>query len=149
MEKIDTSEVKQAPSLFKLGACFFYEMLIVIAITFACDFIFIMLFGDASQGIKHHLLQLSLWIFVGVYFVWCWQKSGQTLAMQTWKLQVLNQDNSLLSREKAVLRYALATLSLMLFGLGFLWAVFDRNRSYLHDKLLNTYIIYVPRNSAS
>lgn len=146
---MDTLELEHAPSLFKLGACFFYEMLIVIAIAFACDLIFIMWIGDASQGVKRHFLQLSLWVALGIYFVWCWQKSGQTLAMQTWKLKIVNQDNSLLTKEKAAYRYLLATLSLMLLGFGFFWAAFNRNHCYLHDKLLNTKIIFVPRNSAS
>jgi uncharacterized membrane protein YciS (DUF1049 family) len=47
----------------------------------------------------------------------------------------------------AMARYVLSTLSLVLFGLGFLWAMVDRDHLYLHDRLLNTHIIYVPRDT--
>jgi uncharacterized RDD family membrane protein YckC len=83
-----------------------------------------------------------------VYFVWCWRKSGQTLAMQTWQLKLVDNRAQLLTVNVAIARYVLACLSLMLFGIGFLWAIVDRDRLFLHDRLLKTHIIYVPRNTA-
>lgn len=126
----------KAPSLLKLGACLIYEALVVMALSFACVLIFVMVVGDATHGVKRVCLQLLLWLAIGVYFVWCWHKSGQTLAMQTWKLQVLNQNLGLLSVKMAITRYLLATISLMLLGLGFLWAIVDRDHLFLHDRLL-------------
>lgn len=132
---------KQAPSLLKLGACFVYEMLTVIALSFACAWLFLWLAYDATHGAKRLLLQSFLWLAVGVYFVWCWVKSGQTLAMQAWHLRVVNQDNQPLTLNAAIARYVLASLSLVLFGLGFLWAVVDANKLFLHDRLLKSKII--------
>ncbi|PKO52801.1 MAG: RDD family protein [Betaproteobacteria bacterium HGW-Betaproteobacteria-20] len=145
----DKTVLPTAPSLFKLGACLIYEALVVIALSFACALAFVMLFGDATHGIKRALLQLFLWLSVGVYFVWCWHKSGQTLAMQTWQLKLFNQDAQLLSVNMAVARYALATVSLIMFGLGFLWAIIDREHLFLHDRLLKNRVIYAPRNTTS
>ena len=138
-----------APSLTKLGACLIYDALVVIALSFACAWAFLWLVGDATHGIKRYALQLFLCLSVGTYFVWCWLKSGQTLAMQTWQLKLVNQDAQLLSVKVAVARYILACVSLMLFGLGFLWAIIDRDHLFLHDRLLQTRIIVVPRNTAS
>jgi uncharacterized RDD family membrane protein YckC len=138
-----------APSLTKLGACLIYDALVVIALSFACAWVFLWLVGDATHGIKRYALQLFLCLSVGTYFVWCWLKSGQTLAMQTWQLKLVNQDAQLLSVKVAVARYVLACVSLMLFGLGFLWAIIDRDHLFLHDRLLQTRIIVVPRNTAS
>lgn len=126
----------KAPSLLTLGACLIYEALVVIALSFLCALVFILLVGDATHGVKRVCLQLFLWFAIGVYFVWCWHKSGQTLAMQTWKLQIVNQNLNLLSVKMAIARYVLSTLSLMLFGLGFLWAIVDREHLFLHDRLL-------------
>lgn len=131
----------KAPSLFKLGACLIYDALVVIALCFACALVFLWLAGDATHGIKRYLFQLFLWLSVGVYFVWCWLKSGQTLAMQTWQLKLVSQDGRLLSVRLAIARYVLASMSLMLFGLGFLWAIFDRDRLFLHDRILKSRII--------
>ena len=148
-KKVKMSDFLQAPSLLKLGACFIYDALAVIALCFVCALVFIILIGDASHGLKRYMLQLFLWIAIGIYFVWCWKRSGQTLAMQTWQFKVVNEDYQLLTWNRAMTRYVLASVSLMLFGLGFLWAIVDRGHLFLHDRLLNTYIIYVPRNAAS
>jgi uncharacterized RDD family membrane protein YckC len=130
-----------APSLIKLGACLLYELLTLIAIVFVSAGLFLWLFGDASYGFKRLLLQLYLWGVIGAYFVWCWLKSGQTLAMQAWKIKLLDQHNQLLSLKVAVLRYALASMSFMLCGIGFLWAIIDKERLFLHDRLLQCRLV--------
>ena len=135
----------EAPSLLKLGACLIYDAIVIIALSFACALLFVWVAGDATHGVKRYLLQLFLWASIGVYFVWCWQKSGQTLAMQTWKLKLVtsrsSQDSQLLPVKLAIARYVLASISLMLFGIGFLWAIIDRDGLFLHDRLLKTRII--------
>ena len=136
------------PSLFKLGTCLIYEALVVIALSLVCTTIFVLLLGDATAGIKRYSLQLLLWLTAGTYFVWCWQKSGQTLAMQTWHLKLLNQDGGLLTLKAAITRYVLASLSLIAFGLGYLWVIVDRDRLFLHDRLLKNKIIFAPRKKA-
>lgn len=138
-----------APSFLKLGACLIYEALVTIALLLVSAAVFVLLFGNSTNGTKRYWMQLFLFITVGVYFVWCWQKSGQTLAMQTWHLKLVNQDAHLLSLNAAIVRYVLASISFLLFGLGFLWALLDRDRLFLHDRLLKNRIIYVPRNRAS
>jgi len=138
---------QQAPSLLKLGACLIYEGLVVIALSFACALVFIIVIGDASYGVKRVLLQLFLWVVIGVYFVWCWHKSGQTLAMQTWRLKVQNSNAQLLSVQWAMVRYVLATVSLLLFGLGFLWAMIDDDHLFLHDRLLKNKFIATSSNN--
>lgn len=130
-----------APSLIKLGACFLYELLTVIAIVFVSAGLFLWIVGDATHGAKRLLLQIFLWLIVGAYFVWCWRQSGQTLAMQAWKIKLIDDDSQLLSLNIAILRYVLATLSVVLCGLGFLWAIMDRQHLFLHDRLLKTRIV--------
>ncbi len=136
-QKIDIT----APSLIKLGACLLYELLTVIAIVFVSAGLFLLIAGDATYGIKRLLLQIFLWLMLGAYFTRCWLKSGQTLAMQAWKLQLLGNDSHLLSLEAALLRYLLVTLSLVFGGLGFLWAIVDRQHLFLHDRLLKNRIV--------
>ena len=122
-----------------------YDGLVVLALSFALALGFILLFGDASHGLKRYALQLFLWLGIGLYFVWCWRKSGQTLAMQTWQLKLSDGQTKLLNWPQALIRYALASLSLAAFGLGFVWAVFDRDGLFLHDRLLSSRITFVPR----
>ena len=139
------TNLNSKPAWLRLAACLLYDGLVVLALSFALALGFILLFGDASHGLKRYALQLFLWLGVGLYFVWCWRKSGQTLAMQTWQLKLSHGQTNLLNWPQALIRYALASLSLGAFGLGFVWAVFDREGLFLHDRLLNNRITFVPR----
>lgn len=133
------------PGWLRLIACMVYDGLVVLALSFALALGFILLFGDASHGPKRLALQLFLWVGVGLYFVWCWRKSGQTLAMQTWQLKLCDGQANLLNWPQALIRYALASLSLAAFGLGFVWALVDRDGVFLHDRLLASRISFAPR----
>ena len=139
------TNLNSKPAWLRLAACMLYDGLVVLALSFALALGFILLFGDASHGLKRYALQLFLWLGIGLYFVWCWRKSGQTLAMQTWQLKLSHGQTKLLNWPQALIRYALASLSLGAFGLGFVWAVFDRDGLFLHDRLLNSRITFVPR----
>lgn len=139
------TNLNSKPAWLRLAACMLYDGLVVLALSFALALGFILLFGDASHGLKRYALQLFLWLGIGLYFVWCWRKSGQTLAMQTWQLKLSDGQTKLLNWPQALIRYALASLSLGAFGLGFAWAVFDRDGLFLHDRLLNSRITFVPR----
>jgi uncharacterized RDD family membrane protein YckC len=130
-----------APSLIKLGACLLYELLTVIAIVFVSAGLFLFIAGDATHGVKRLLLQIFLWLIVGAYFVWCWLRSGRTLAMQAWKVKLIGHDGQLISLNIAILRYVLATLGMVLCGLGFLWAIVDSQHLFLHDRLLKSRIV--------
>ena len=132
---------------FKLLAACVYELLLLIALWFISAWIFVLLFGDATQSYKRLFLQIVLWLVTGIYFVWCWRKSGQTLATQTWRMQLVNQAGNVLSTQQAMLRYVLASLSACVFGLGFLWALVDKNRLYLHDRILNTRFIQLKKTA--
>ncbi|MES2502272.1 MAG: RDD family protein [Pseudomonadota bacterium] len=132
-------------SYFKLLAACVYELLLLIALWFISAWIFVVLFGDATQSYKRLLLQICLWLVTGAYFVWCWRKSGQTLATQTWRMQLVNQSGAVLSTQQAMLRYVLASASASIFGLGFLWALVDRNRLYLHDRILKTHFVQLEK----
>lgn len=131
-------------SYFKLLAACVYELLLLIALWFIAALVFIAIFGDATHSYKRFLLQFFLWLVTGAYFVWCWRKSGQTLAAQTWKIKLVNQAGNTLSEKLAIARYVLASLSVLAFGLGFIWALVDKDRLYLHDRLLKTRFIFVP-----
>lgn len=130
-----------APSLFKLGACLMYELLTIVAIIFVSTGLFLIVAGDAGHGIKRLFLQLFLWLVVGAYYIRCWIKTGQTLAMQAWKLKLVDERHRLLSIRQAMAKYLLATVSMAFFGAGFLWAVVDKDSRFLHDRLLRYQVI--------
>jgi uncharacterized RDD family membrane protein YckC len=132
--------------LIKLGASLFYELLVLIALAFFSVGIFYLVLGDATHGMKRLFLQIFVWLFIGAYFVRSWVVGGQTLAMRSWKLRLVDTQSpsaspQALSWQKAVLRYLLGSLNLSLFGLGFFYCLFDAERRFLQDKLLGIKII--------
>jgi uncharacterized RDD family membrane protein YckC len=136
----------QNASLIKRLAASLYELLSLIAIWLLCTFVFVMFSGNVDTAIERFSLQAILWIVTGIYFVVCWIATGQTLATQAWKIKLVNIDNKLLSIQQALFRYVLANVSLFVFGLGFLWAVVDKEHLFLHDRVLNTRLIKLNKN---
>ena len=89
---------------------------------------------------------LHLFMLFGIYFVCLWRRNGQTLAMQTWQLQLVDgRSGQTPSLGRCVLRYVLAWPStlLTLCGPGLLWAGFlDRDGLFLHDRLCGTCVVH-------
>ena len=133
--------IKQNATRFRLFAACVYELLLLVALWMLSTWMFVGLFGDATIHYKRTFLQLFLWLVTGAYFVRCWTKTGQTLATKTWKIKLVTQDlasqqNINLNKRQAIIRYALASASILACGLGFIWALVDKDRLFLHDRLL-------------
>lgn len=86
-------------------------------------------------------LWLHVLVLLMVYFVWCWLNGGQTLPMKTWKLRITNVDGSAPRPAQAVLRYLAAWPSIAFFGFGILWAMIDKDKQFLHDRIAGTRIV--------
>ena len=88
---------------------------------------------------------LHIFVVLGGYFVWYWRRHGQTLAMQTWRLRIVRAaDGQVPERGRCLLRYVLCWPSVCFFGLGIAWALIDRDRQFLHDRLAGTSIVLLP-----
>lgn len=151
MRTEQNSVFKETPSLIKLAGSLLYESLTIIAIGLAGAFVFIAIFGDATTGYRRTLLQTWLWLLIGSYYIFCWRKSGQTLAMQAWRLKlVLSEDGTNLSQKISygvlIKRYIWASLGVLCFGIVFLWAIVDKKRVFLHDKWALTKMIVLPKS---
>jgi uncharacterized RDD family membrane protein YckC len=89
------------------------------------------------------LFQLYLACAAGAYFIWQWVRGGQTLPMKTWRLRVVTRDGTGVPLPQACARYVIAAAGLLLFGAGFAWALADRERQFLHDRVAGTRIVRV------
>jgi len=83
-----------------------------------------------------------VFMMLGAYVVWYWHHGGQTLAMQTWKIRLSTPSGVAPSLARLALRYVLAWPSLVYLGVGLLWALFDRDRQFLHDRMAGTRLVY-------
>jgi len=131
----------RAPALGRRLASAVYEALLLLALVFIATFPFLAFLGDSTQGWKRHLLQAWVVVVWGAYFAWFWTRGGQTLPMKTWRIRVVRFDGAPVGVGRAVHRYVLAFLGLAAAGLGFAWALVDRDRQFLHDRLAGTALV--------
>ncbi|KAA0090093.1 RDD family protein [Paraburkholderia sp. T12-10] len=155
-----------SPTIRRRLAALVYESVLLFGIVFLAGY----LFGTLTQqrnGLTHHNL-LAAWIalVVGVYFVWCWTRGGQTLPMKTWRLRLVATDSDRPpTPARALARYLAAWLwflpplalhpllhlsvpvTLALAAVWFvLWAAaarLDGARQFPHDRLAGTRIVLV------
>jgi uncharacterized RDD family membrane protein YckC len=130
-----------APGLWRRLLSMVYELLILVAVLFIASFIFHLVFQDTSSILFRPVFQIYLLLVAGSYFTWFWTHGGQTLPMQTWKLRLLSADGHQLSLKQAIARYLFAVIGFFFFGCGILWAFFDRDGLFLHDRLAGSRIV--------
>lgn len=133
-----------APGIARRLASAVYDLLMVFAVALVATLPFVAIFGDSTQGWRRYLLQAWIVAAIGAYFVTCWARSGQTLPMKTWRIRIVRWDGARVGAWRALHRYLLAWLSLAALGAGFVWALFDREGQFLHDRLAGTAIVNAP-----
>jgi uncharacterized RDD family membrane protein YckC len=112
-----------------------YEALLLFAVAFFAAWLFYFASGgrDATAGWARHVLQLLIVAVFATYFLWCWLRGGQTLAMKAWRIRLVG-----VTPAKAAVRFALA---LALLPVSIPWALADRDGQFLHDRLAGTRLI--------
>jgi len=138
---VSAASALRAPAVARRLASGLYELLILAAIVLVATFPFLAIVGDATLGWKRHLLQAWVLGVSGAYLIWFWTRGGQTLAMKTWRIRLVREDGGPVTAPRALHRYLLAILGTAALGIGFLWALFDRDRQFLHDRLAGTALV--------
>ena len=120
----------------------FYEALLLIGVLAAVVVVPHLILATATGVLlPTSVLRVYVFLVLAAYFLWHWRGGGQTLAMRTWKLRILTHSNGMPSLLQLAIRYVLAWPSILLFGVGILWALLDRDRQFLHDRLAGTRIV--------
>jgi uncharacterized RDD family membrane protein YckC len=127
-----------APSIKRRLICMVYESLLVFGVAFFASLPFYGAAGIDADGWLRHAYQGYLFLVLGLYFVASWRRRGQTLAMKTWRLRLVGAAGGRVTLRQALLRYACAWPSLLLGGIGILYALLDPERQFLHDRLAGT-----------
>jgi uncharacterized RDD family membrane protein YckC len=117
-----------------------YEAILLVPVLFIAAYLFLALTHDGGSTLMRPLFQLWLLTVLCAYFLYCWLRGGRTLAMKTWHLRIAQPDGTRITPRQALARWVLALWGLSLLGAGFLWALVDRDRQFLHDRLAGTRI---------
>jgi uncharacterized RDD family membrane protein YckC len=98
------------PGLARRFAAFLYEGVLLFGVLFFAGFLFSVLTRQQHALQGRVGLGIFLFIVLGLYFVGFWTRSGQTLAMKTWHLRVVDAAGRPLRAGRALLRYVLSWL---------------------------------------
>jgi uncharacterized RDD family membrane protein YckC len=104
-----------SPTLGRRIALNLYELLVLMGVAALTFLVPHLLIGVLFQTtLPAGFLLAHLYLIFALYFVWYWTKTGQTLAMQTWKIQLVSIDGYLINKPQALIRYAYSSLWLII-----------------------------------
>ncbi len=145
---MDDNATNLVPASFLVRiAAMVYESLLVTAVVFVASFIVMPVVGEMHAPWQRHLFQAYILCVLFAYFSTFWLRSGQTLAMKTWRIRLVRQNGATLTFRQAAFRFALAVPGLLLAGIGVWWALVDRDKQFLHDRIAGTRLVRMPRKA--
>ena len=136
----------QNTGLLRRFAAIAYDLLLVAAVLFIVTIPFIAVRGGEPVEIGDNLpYRIALVIVIYTFYVGFWTRSGRTLGMQSWGLQLETKDGHHPTLASASLRFFAAIVSWLPLGLGFLWQLWDKDRLTWHDRISGTRVVYYPK----
>lgn len=142
VDDVNAATATQVPGFLRRLLCLIYEGFLLTAVWFVAALAFLAASRAAGLDVARPLFQSYLLLVGAFYFVPQWHR-GQTLPMKTWRIRLVSQHGGGVSRARSLLRYICAVLSWSLLGAGLLWALVDRDRQFLHDRLCGTRLIRI------
>jgi len=130
--------------IFRRLFAIFYDCFLLIAILFIVTAIANSLNkGEAIEpgDSLYPLYVLTVFALSYLYFAWFWIHGGQSLGMKTWRIQLQGSENNKISWKTTAIRFVSALFSWGFFGIGFLWALFDKKNRCWHDLASKTVLI--------
>lgn len=152
----------QAPGLWRRMACWLYEGMLLFGVVFIAGYLFSAL-TQTRHALDNRLAQQAfLFVVLGIYFTWFWSR-GQTLAMKTWHIRLVDRTGRPVSQVRALLRYLLSWLwflpplavlapmhasgaetAVVVLGWIAVWAILSRfhpQQQFWHDALAGTRLV--------
>lgn len=140
-----------------------YESMLLFGVLFISAWIFSTLLQQRNALYLRHVLEGWLFVILGLYFVWFWKHGGQTLAMKTWRIRLVDHQGAPLRVWRALARFLLSWFW-FLPGLALAWALsakgwelmwipslnvilwaaliyLDPQRQFVHDRIAGTRLV--------
>ncbi len=144
-----------------------YEILLALAALFLPFLVFEIATKASHTPLVEHMRQFLAFLILGAYFIHQWTRKGQTLAMQTWRIKLVQPGQDHLPIRTAAMRYLLCWLWILpgivvaylgdlsnkhklyaLLASVLLWsltAFLDKDRQFLHDRIAGTRLVQLPK----
>lgn len=153
-----------AAPLARRLAAFTYEGVLLFGLVMAVGALYSVTVGQRHGLQGREGMMAAQFVSLGIYFMWFWTHGGQTLAMRTWQIRLLDTAGGPISLWQALMRFLLSWLWFMpawliawlagwheskhLFGAMLVWGLFYIGLSrllprqqFLHDLICGTRLI--------
>lgn len=138
-----------APPWIRFAAAL-YDLFPLLGLWMGTAFIALWLGGDIDAAHPPRAFrsaeQFALVAVTAAYFVLSWARGGQTIGLRAWRARVVTGAGNDVPWPRALLRFAVALVSLGALGAGFLWCLVDRDRRAWHDIAAGTRLVRMARN---
>ena len=131
------SETRGA-SLPRRLAAMFYDALLVVAIWMIT--LLAMVVANSGEAVLGAPVQTLLFLEAFTFFAYFWTRAGQTAGMRAWRLRLVSTGGGRVSLHQATLRFAVALVALGAFGIGYFWALIDRQGRTWPDLASNSWV---------
>lgn len=136
-------------SLLRRLAAIFYDSLLLLGLLFIASALQLAVSGGEDASTTPDLIRSIFIVLISFsFFAWFWLHGGQTLGMRVWRIRLQNRDGGPITPWQAMLRFLIAIVSWLTFGLGFLWSLFDKEKLTWHDRYSMTELVVIPKEQA-
>jgi uncharacterized RDD family membrane protein YckC len=131
--------------LLRRLAAILYDTLLLLAVLFIASALWLIpTGGEATTGFDP-FRTLYLLLIMFAFFAWFWSHGGQTLGMRAWRIRLQNRNPGPVTLWQLMLRFIVAFFSWGVFGLGFIWSLFDKEQLTWHDRFSMTELVVLPK----
>ncbi len=145
-----------------------YEGVLLFGVVFLAGYAFDTLTQSRHGLTLRHTRQALLFVAIGVYFILCWRRSGQTLPMKAWNIRLVSATGGPLTMKQMLIRYVcmwvlpaagafvvwmlaemVAWPSVLMLIVAapfavFIPTIFTADQQFWHDKMAGTLLVSTP-----
>lgn len=127
-------------SLWRRLASILYDSVLIFALLMVMSIPFYNINIENNFFLKI-TMQIYYYLIIQYFFVWFWVNKEGTLGMKTWKIKIKDLNGQSVTYKKAIIRFNISIISILIFGLGFLISVFHKHNKCMHDIISGTVLI--------
>jgi uncharacterized RDD family membrane protein YckC len=133
----------QGAHVLRRIAAIFYDGILLLGVLFALTAMLLTLNRGEAFVPGSVYYDLALIVTSMFFFTWFWSHGGQTLGMRAWRIRLEKADGQPCDVRTALTHMMVGSLFGSAFGIGWLYALFNRDRRALQDILCGTRVVKV------
>ncbi len=135
--------------LLRRLAAILYDTLLLLALLFIASALYMAATGSEEASTGQDAVRSIFFILLSfAFFAFFWLHGGQTLGMRAWRIRLQSFNGGPITPWQAMLRFLVAIASWLLFGLGFLWSLIDKEKLTWHDRYSMSVLVVIPKDQA-